>query len=99
VKIKDIIKQNSEKKASDTLPPLQKEVLGFFEQHKGEAFSYNDAKIYEELNDKKSTAIGWSIWSLERKGFLAKKKVGRKTYHGLPKDIKRLDAGLKQGGD
>jgi hypothetical protein len=95
VKIKEIIKKHSEEKASDTLPPLQKKVLGFFEHHRGEAFAYDDVKIYQELNDYKATAIGWSIWSLERKGFLAKKKVGKKTYHGLPVDIKRLEAALK----
>jgi hypothetical protein len=96
VKIKDIIKRNSEQKPRDNLSPLQKKVLGFFERHKGEAFSYNDDKLYGELKDKNPAAIRWSLWALERKGFLAKKKAGKKTYYGLPEDIKRLEAALKK---
>jgi hypothetical protein len=96
VKIKDIIKRHSEEKPRDNLSPLQKKVLGFFERHKGEAFSYNDDKLYGELKEKNPATIRWSLWALERKGFLAKKKAGKKTYHGLPQDIKRLETALKK---
>ncbi len=98
MKIKEIIKQHNEEKTRDTLSPLQQRVLGFFERHKGEAFSYNDDKLYGELKEKNPAAIRWSLWALERKGFLAKKKAGKKTYHGLPEDIKRLEASLKKAG-
>jgi hypothetical protein len=96
VKIKDIIKRPSEEKPRDNLSPLQKRVLGFFERHRGEAFSYNDEKLYVELKDKNPAAIRWALWALEHKGFLAKKKAGKKTYHGLPVDIKRLETALKK---
>jgi hypothetical protein len=96
VKIKELIRKNSEKKARDTLPPLQKKVLGFFERHKGEVFPQDDPETLRELHDEKDTAIGWSVWALEKKKFLAKLKVGRKTYFGLPVDIKRLEVGLKK---
>jgi hypothetical protein len=98
VKIKDIIKRQSEEKPRDNLSPLQQKVLGFFERHKGEAFAYNDDKLYGELKDKNPAAIRWSLWALERKGFLAKKKAWKKTYHGLPEDIKRLEAALNKAG-
>jgi hypothetical protein len=98
VKIEDIIKRQNEVKARDNLPPLQKKVLGFFERHKGEVFSYHDAEMLKGLPDKKASALGWAMWGLERKKLLAKIKVGRKTYFGLPADIKKLDAGLKQKG-
>ena len=98
MKIKDIIKRQSEEKPRDNLSPLQKKVLGFFERHKGEAFSYNDEKLYGELKEKNPAAIRWTTWFLEQRGFLAKKKAGKKTYYGLPEDIKRLEVGLKKAG-
>jgi hypothetical protein len=98
VKIEDLVKRQNEAKARDNLPPLQKKVLRFFERHKGEVFNYDDPEMLSELQDEKETAIGWTIWSLEKKSFLAKIKVGRKKYFGLPEDIKKLDAGLKQKG-
>jgi hypothetical protein len=98
VKIKELVRKHREEKTRDTLPPLQKKVLGFFERHKGEVFPQDDPETLKELYDEKDTAIGWSVWALEKKRFLAKLKVGRKTYFGLPVDIKRLEVGLKKAG-
>ena len=95
MKIEDIIKQQRQAQTRNALPPLQKKVLNFFEHHKGEVFPYGDPGMLSELHDEKDTAIGWSIWTLEQKKFLAKKKVGRKTYFGLPEDIQKLNSALK----
>ncbi len=98
MKIEDIVKQQHQVKARSSLPPLQKKVLAFFERHKGEAFIYHDPELLKELHGEKASALGWTMWALEKKTFLAKRKVGRKTYFGLPEDINKLDAGLKQKG-
>lgn len=80
-----------------TLSPMQKQVLQFFRTHRGEVFPYTDSKMYEELDNLKPTAINWSIWALNDRGFLAKykvksaTKVRRKTFFGFPEDIKRLE--------
>jgi hypothetical protein len=95
VKIEDIIKQQRQAQALNYLPPLQKKVLDFFKRRRGEVFTYDDTEMLRELSDEKSTAIVWSIWALEKKNVLAKKKVGRKTYFGLPDDIQKLNSALK----
>ena len=95
MKIEELIKQQQQVQTRNALPPLQKKVLSFFERHKGEVFPYDDPVMLSELHDEKDTAIGWSIWTLERKKFLAKRKVGRKTYFGLPEDIQKLNSALK----
>ena len=95
MKVEELIKKQSQAQTRNSLPPLQKKVLSFFERHKGEVFPYGEPEMLNELNDERDTAIGWSIWSLEKKEFLAKRKVGRKTYFGLPQDIQRLDSELK----
>ena len=95
MKIEDVIKQQHREQSRNSLPPLQKKVLDFFKRHRGEVFPYDDPEIYNGI-DEKPTAIGWSIWSLENKKLLAKKKVGRKTYHGLPEDIQKLNLALSK---
>ncbi len=98
MKVDDLIKQQHQVKTRNSLPPLQKKVLSFFEKHKGEVFSYHDEDMLKELQGEKASALGWAIWALARESFLAKMKVGRKTYFGLPADIQRLKSGLKQKG-
>lgn len=94
MKIEDIIAQQTQ----NELTPLQKKVLDFFKSHKGEAFVYDDPQIYRELSDEKPAAIDWSIWALEEKKLLEKQKVGKRTYHGLPEDIKNLRNAVKKQG-
>ena len=98
MKVEELIKQQQQAQTRNTLPPLQKKVLSFFERHKGEVFSYDDADAPCMLNElhEGDSPIRWSMWALEQKRFLAKRKVGRKTYFGLPEDIQKLDSGLKQ---
>jgi len=98
MKIEELIKQQQQAQTRNVLPPLQKKILSFFERHKGEVFSHNDPDMLKELHDEKPAAIAFSIWALKGKNFLAKKKVGRKTYSGLPEDIQNLDSGLNQEG-
>ena len=95
MKIEDIIKQQKQAQTRDALPPLQKKVLTFFTRHRGEVFTSDDSVMLNELSDEKPTALGWSIWALEKNNFLAKRKVGKKTYHGLPEDIQKLNSALK----
>ncbi len=96
MKIEELIKQQRQVQTRDRLPPLQKKVLAFFERHRGEVFLYQDREMLSELHGEKGSATGWTMWALEKKGFLARRKVGRKTYFGLPEDIKRLESGLAQ---
>ena len=84
-------------KSESDLPKLRREVLQFFKRHQPEVFIGTDSRIYKELDKFKPSAIGWSIWALERDGFLAAYKVKnapnkamRRTFHGLPDNIKRL---------
>ena len=95
MKIEDIIKQQRQAHARDSLPPLQKKVLDFFNRHKGEVFTYHDAEMLADLYEEKASATGWAMWALEQKSFLSKIKVGRKTYFGLPADIEKLKASIK----
>ena len=95
MKIEDIIKQQKQAQTRDALPPLQKKVLAFFVRRKGELFTSGDPEMLSELSDESPSAIGWSLWALENKNFLTKKKVGKKTYHGLPEDIQKLNSALK----
>jgi len=97
MKIEAIIKQQRQAQTRNSLPPLQKRVLAFFEGHRGEVFSYHDAEMLKELPDEKASALGWAMWALERKNFFKQLKVGRKTYFGLPQDIKRLALAIKRG--
>ena len=82
----------------NSLTSMQKDVLEFFKRHRGEVFPYGYLKMYEELEHLKPTAIDWSLWALNDKGFLAKYKVKsatkirRKTFFGFPEDIKKLKA-------
>ncbi len=94
MKISELIEKERKASAHDVLPPLQKKVLGFFEQHKDEVFTYSDSVMLDALKNEKETAINWSVWSLEQKGFLAKIKVGRKTYFGLPEDVNKFKSAL-----
>ena len=81
----------------DSLTSMQRDVLEFFKRHRGEVFPYGVPKMYEELKHLRPTAINWSLWSLNDRGFLAKykvksaTKVRRKTFFGFPEDIKRLE--------
>jgi len=95
MKIEDIIKQQKQAQTRDAQPPLQQKVLAFFTRHKGEVFISDDSEMLSELSDVKPAAIRFSVWALEKKNLLAKKKIGRKTYFGLPEDIQKLNSALK----
>lgn len=98
MRINELIKKQKQMKTRNTLPPLQKKVLDFFEKHQGEVFWYGDKEMLgsSELSDEKDTAIRWSVWTLEQKGFLGKIKVGRKTYFGLPEDVEKAKSELEE---
>ena len=95
MKVEELIKQQKQAQTRNALPPLQQKVFAFFERHKGEVFTYYDVEMLNELHGEKTSALGWSTWALEQKKFLEKIKVGRKTYFGLPEDIKKLEASIK----
>ena len=95
MKIEELIKKQRLAQTRDSLPPLQKKVLNFFERHKGEVFTYHDLDMLNELHGEKLSALGWATWALAQKNYLEKTKVGRKTYCGLPADIQKLKASIK----
>ena len=80
----------------NSLASMQRDVLEFFKRHRGEVFPYGDPEMYKELKRLKPATINFSLWALNDKGFLAKykvrsaTKVRRKTFFGLPEDIKKL---------
>ena len=94
MKIEDVIAKG--KHSFNNLPPLQKKVLKFIQQHGDEVFPYGDIGIQEGLPGVKTSAIDWSLWALNGQGFLAKTKVGRRVYFGLPTAIERLNDELKK---
>ena len=94
MKIEELIMQYQQKNAWKALSPLQRKVMEFFERHRGEVFRYGDMQVVDFVKEKPS-AVNWSIWVLLKKGFLAKTKVGKSTYFGIPEDIRKLEEGLK----
>ena len=78
----------------NSLTSMQRDVLEFFNRHRGEVFPYGDPKMHEELKHLKPAAIHWS---LNDRDFLAKykvksaAKVRRKTFFCSPEDIKKLE--------
>lgn len=99
MRIDELIKEQKQMKTRNSLPPLQKKVLKFFERHGEEVFWYGDKDMLDstELSDEKNSAIRWAIWALEqKKGFLGKIKVGRKTYFGLPEVIEKAKSELEE---
>ena len=94
MKVEEIIKKHRQRNARETLPPLQSKVMEFFEQHKGEVFRPSDMQIANPLKEKPS-AVNWSIWALEKKGFLAKTKAAGRVFIGAPEDVQKLEEGLK----
>jgi len=94
MKVEELIKQHRRRNARKTLSPLQSKVMGFFEQHKGEVFRYGDMQIANSLKERPS-AVNWSIWALQKKGFLAKTKAAGRVFVGAPEDVQKLEEGLK----
>ena len=84
----------------EELPPLQRAVLDYLEAHGDEVFSYRDEKLIREVKSKAS-AIGFTLWTLHKKGLIEKEKVGRKVFFGSHDAIAELRrrAGATAEGD
>jgi hypothetical protein len=97
VKIKDLVIIQKQSQAKNSLPPLQKKVIAFFDKHSGEVFWYGDNEMLKskELGDEKASAVRWAVWALENKGMLSSIKVGRKTYFGLPNEIQKVKSEIE----
>lgn len=80
---------------SDSLPPMQRKVLDYLEKHPDEVFYYRDDELAKALGIKPS-ALGFSFWDLERKDFIPKAKVGRRTYFGCQRAIRELQSRLER---
>ena len=93
MKISDVFQSTLDE---NELSNMQKEVMAFFKKHHGEVFPYKDEQLFKELSQINPNAIEWSMWSLNKKGLLAKYKVKNTTktrhkiFFGLPEDIKKL---------
>jgi hypothetical protein len=83
-----------------SLSPLQKAVLEYMEAHNDEVFGYRDEKLVRDVKSKAS-AIGFTLWALQKKGLIEKEKVGRKVFFGSHHAIAELRrrAGATAEGD
>jgi DNA-binding transcriptional ArsR family regulator len=73
----------------DRLSPLQRKVLDYLESHGDEVFTYRDVALARATKAKLS-AVGFTLWGLEKKGLIEKEKVGRKVYFGSHDAIAEL---------
>ena len=82
---------NSRKKS---ITPMQEKVLQYLKQHHDEVFSYRDPELAKMLGIKQS-ALGFTLWGLERKGHIKSLKVDR-LYFGWASAIDELERQVKQ---
>lgn len=75
------------------LPPLQRKVLDYLEARSDEVFSYRDETLVRTLKAKES-AIGFTLWALNKQGLIGKQEVAGKVYFGSKKAIEALRASL-----
>jgi len=83
--------------ASETdLPSSQQSMLGFLKSHPYEVFAVTEIReLGPSLGLSKSNA-SWCCWALEKKGLIAKKRLGRRVYYGSLEAIGLLDTELSK---
>jgi hypothetical protein len=74
------------------LPPLQRKVYSYLQEHKDEVFSYMDSAELGKLirHTGSPRGIAFSFWDLNRKGLIDKERVGRRVYFGSKPAIAEL---------
>ena len=75
------------------LPPLQKRVLEYIDSHEDEVFNYRDQKLADDLQAKAS-ALGFTLWALNKKGLIEKQEAGGKVYFGSKRAVEELRRSL-----
>ena len=90
MKIHDVSKRHS---SIGRRSPLKSRVLDYLESHGDEVFPYRDAQIATDLGIGTS-ALGFTLWALEREGSIAKASVDGKVYFGSHKAIADLKKSL-----
>ena len=88
MKIEDVLRIAS----TDSLTPMQRKVLDYIEWHADEVFPYQDGELAKILG-LKPAALGFTLWSLERKGAIKRIKVD-KFYFGCEKAVAALQKKL-----
>ena len=75
------------------LPPLQRKVLKYLEEHTDEVFEYRDQQLTGEVGGKPSS-IGFSLWALHKRGLIDKEVVAGKVYFGSIEAVRQLRSRL-----
>jgi DNA-binding MarR family transcriptional regulator len=88
MRIEDVLRTAS----TDSLTPMQRKVLDYLEGHADEVFPYQDGELARILG-LKPAALGFTLWSLERKGAIKRIKVD-KFYFGCEKAVSALQRKL-----
>ena len=83
-KIEDVLRE------SLMLTPLQQAVLTVLESHPAEVFAYGDPELQALVGMGKPTSINWTLWYLNRRGFIGLEKLGRRAYFGSKAAIAEL---------
>jgi hypothetical protein len=71
------------------LPPQQRKVLTYLEQHPDEVFTARDEILVERFHAQPS-GIAHSLWALHKTGLLDKEIVSGRLYYGSPEAISWL---------
>lgn len=85
MKIVELLKQEQRARLS----PLKARTLDFLERHPDEVFTYHDPDLVASVRAKPS-AVGFTLWWLERNGLIGKEKVAGRVYFGSRKAIDTL---------
>jgi len=80
--------------AEINLPPSQRKILDFLKEHPDEVFAINEEQQISQVLGMNRNNIGWSLWALEKRGLIGKRKVSRKVYYGSHEAIGKLDKSL-----
>jgi hypothetical protein len=71
------------------LSPLHRKLLYYLEAHSDEVFTYRDDKLARDTKTKLS-AVGFTLWALQKNGLIDKQAVARKVYFGSKDAISEL---------
>jgi len=92
MKIRELVSRRGGRRLS----PLGGRVLQYLEAHPQEVFRYRDDALAQALGMKPS-ALSFTLWDLEKKGFIGKENLEGKVYFGGWKAIQELRRQTRRG--
>lgn len=91
VKVTDLAREA----AMQHLPPLQKKVLDYLMARGDEVVAYRDEAAARDLG-LKTSAFGFALWALRKKGLIEEVRVGRRVYFGSSEAVAKAHQALQQ---